>query len=93
MTVISNFHGISTEKSIYGIMFVIQGDLQGQKVNSKLKFSKILFSIKTSSSKCNTYFYVILIQNAFVVIHLVISRTSYISNSKFQDKKYRKYDF
>ena len=33
MTVIPNFHGISTGKSIYGIMFVIQGDSQGQKVN------------------------------------------------------------
>ena len=30
MTVTPNFHGTSTEKSIYGIMFVIQGDLQGQ---------------------------------------------------------------
>ena len=45
MTVIPNFHGISTDKSIYGIMFVIQGDLQGQKVNSKVKFLKnIIFN-------------------------------------------------
>ena len=42
MTVIPNSHG--TEKSIYGIMVVIQGDLQGRKVNSKVKFLKILFS-------------------------------------------------
>ena len=58
MTVIPNFHGISTEKSIYGIMFVMHGDLQDQKVNFKVK--KTLFSINKNSSKCNTYFYVIL---------------------------------
>ena len=51
-----NFHGISNGKSIYGIMFVIQGDLHGQKVNSKVKFPKILFSSNTKSSKRNTYF-------------------------------------
>ena len=56
MTVTPNFHGISTGKSIYGIMFVIQG----QKINSKVKFLKIIFSINTNSSKCITYFYVIL---------------------------------
>ena len=56
MTVIPHFYGISTGKSIYGTMFVIQGDLQGQKVNSKVKFLKILFLINTNSSKCNTYF-------------------------------------
>ena len=32
MTVSSNFHGISTGISLYGIMFVIQGGGQGQKV-------------------------------------------------------------
>ena len=47
MTVSSNFHGISTGKSLYGIMFVIQGEVQGQKVI----FNKY---------KYNTYFYVIL---------------------------------
>ena len=38
MTVILNFHGISTEKYLYGIMFVVQGGLQGQKVNFKVIF-------------------------------------------------------
>ena len=56
MTVIPNFHAISTAKSIYGIMCVIRGDLQGQMVNSKVKFLKIIFLINTNSSKCNTYF-------------------------------------
>ena len=56
MTVILNFHGISTEKYLYGIMFVVQGGLQGQKVNFKVIFLQILFSINTNSSKCNTYF-------------------------------------
>ena len=43
MTVVTNLHEISTGKYIYGIMFVIQGDLQGLKVNSKVKFFKRLF--------------------------------------------------
>ena len=62
MSIIHNFHAISTGKSIYGIMFVIQGDLQCEKVNSKVKFRpiQILFSINTKSSKCDAYFYVIL---------------------------------
>ena len=56
MAVIPNFHGISTGKFIYGIMFVIQGDFQGQKVNFKIKFVKLLFLINENSSKCNVYF-------------------------------------
>ena len=44
MTVIPNFHGILTEKSIYGIMFVVQGGLQGQKVNFKSFFTNTIFN-------------------------------------------------
>ena len=40
--VIPHFYRILTFKCFYGIMYVIQGDLQGQKVNFKLKFLKIL---------------------------------------------------
>ena len=36
--VIPNFHGISTGKSIYGITFVIQGDLQDQKGQISKKY-------------------------------------------------------
>ena len=39
MTVIPNSHG--TGKSIYGIMVVMQGDLQGRKVNSKVNKSPL----------------------------------------------------
>ena len=49
--VIPHFHGILHGKSIYGIMFVIQGDLQDQEVNLK-KLKKKLTS--TNCSKCNT---------------------------------------
>ena len=59
MTVIPNFHGISTGRYIYRIMFVIQGDVKGQKDNSKVKFIKKKKLINTHSSKCNTFFYVI----------------------------------
>ena len=37
------FYGILTGKSIYGILFVIQGDCQGKKVNLKVTFLKMLF--------------------------------------------------
>ena len=40
MTVIPTFHGIFAGKSINGIIIVIQSDLQGQNVNSKVKISK-----------------------------------------------------
>ena len=56
MAVIPNFYGISTGKFIYSIMFVIQGDFQGQKVNFKIKFVKLLFLKNKNSSKCNVYF-------------------------------------
>ena len=46
MTVIPNFYGISTKKYIYGIMSVIQGDLQGQKVDFRVKFLKNIIFIK-----------------------------------------------
>ena len=36
--VIPHFHVILTGKSFHGIMFVIEGDLQGQKVNFKVKY-------------------------------------------------------
>ena len=38
--VLPHFHGILTGNSIFFIVFVIQGDLQGQKVNLKVKFLK-----------------------------------------------------
>ena len=52
ITAIPNFHGISTGRFIYRFMFVIQGHLQGQKVNSEGQFLKILFLSNTNSSKC-----------------------------------------
>ena len=48
---IPHFHGILTGKFIYGFMFVIQGNLQGQKVNLMVKFLNILFLTNTNSSK------------------------------------------
>ena len=47
MTVIPNFYGISTGRYIYRIMFVIQGDVKGQKDNSKVKFIKKKILINT----------------------------------------------
>ena len=52
-----HFHGILTVKYIYGIMFVIQGDLQGQKDSLKVKFLKKKKITNTNSSKCDTSFY------------------------------------
>ena len=46
--VIPHLHVILTGKSFYVIMFVIQGDFQGQRVNFKVKFIKIFFSTNTN---------------------------------------------
>ena len=37
------FHGIFTGKYIYVIMFAIQGERQGRKINLKVKFLKMFF--------------------------------------------------
>ena len=42
-SVIPLFHLILTEKIIIGIILMIQAHLQGQKVNFKVKFSKMIF--------------------------------------------------
>ena len=55
--VIPNFDRISTGKSIYGIIFVIQSDLQDQKVNFKVKFFKNIIFNKYKNSKNNTSFW------------------------------------
>ena len=60
MTVIPHFHGIPSRKAIYGITFVIQGDLQGQEVCSKVKLLKILFPINTDRGSEILICYVIL---------------------------------
>ena len=49
--VIPHFHGILTGKSFYCIMFVIQGDLYGQRVNFKAKILKIIFFNKSNIKK------------------------------------------
>ena len=46
--VIPHLHGILTGKTFYDIMFVIQGDLYGQKVNLWVKFLKIIFWTNTN---------------------------------------------
>ena len=55
----TSFHGILTGKSIYSIMLVIechlQGYLQGQKVNSKVKGINNMIFKNTNSKKCNIY--------------------------------------
>ena len=48
---------ILTKESIYDIIMVTQGHLQGQKVNSKDKTAKICFLTITNSSKRNTSFW------------------------------------
>ena len=50
--VIPLFHGILSEKSIYGIILVIRGDLQGRKVISKVenKMAARYFKVKYDCS-------------------------------------------
>ena len=53
------FHGILTVKYIYGIMCMIQGEIQGQKVNFKVKFLKKKYfrqiKIVASTSFCSDF--------------------------------------
>ena len=57
--VIPHFMEFFTGKSIYSIILVIeghlQGYLQGQKVNSKVKVKKIWFLTNTNGKKSNIY--------------------------------------
>ena len=50
------FGEILSTESIYDKIMLIQGHLQGQKVNSKVKTTKMCFLTNTNSSKCNTSF-------------------------------------
>ena len=58
-SVIPRFDMILTGKSIYGIVFMIQGHLQGQNVNSKVK-NKKSFLTNINSSEFNIFLGVIL---------------------------------
>ena len=58
-------------------MFVIQGDLQGQKVNFKVKFLRNMIYNKYKKQQVQYLFFMwFWIENSFVAIHLVIPRTS-----------------
>ena len=59
-SVIPHFHVISTGQSIFCIIFMIQGHLQGQKVNFKVKETKIPFLPIKARNMCDTSFYGIL---------------------------------
>ena len=49
--VIPHLYGLFTGKSFYGIMFVIQGNLNDQLVNFKFQFLKILFLTSSNINK------------------------------------------
>ena len=53
---ISRFGVILTTESIYDIIMAMQGHIQGQKVNYKVKAAKKIFLTNTNSSQCNTTF-------------------------------------
>ena len=55
-SVIPNFHAISTGQSISEIILIIQGHLQGRKVNFKVKWAKISFLTSNARNMCNTSF-------------------------------------
>ena len=52
-SVIPLFYEILTEKFNFGIILMIQGHLQGQKVNFKVKLLKMSFLTNTIRNKCN----------------------------------------
>ena len=55
-SVIPHFHVILTGQSISETIFIIQGHLQGEKVNFKVKQEKILVSTNKARKMCNTSF-------------------------------------
>ena len=55
-SVILHFHVILTGQFIYCIICMIQGHLQGQKDNFKVKEAKIQFLTNTDRNMCNTSF-------------------------------------
>ena len=52
-SVIPHFHVILTAQSISKILLFIQGHLQGQKVNFKVKKEKISFLTNKARNVCN----------------------------------------
>ena len=48
--VVPHFHGILSGKPVYSIILVIEGHLQGEKVNSKGKGIKNIILTSTNSS-------------------------------------------
>ena len=55
-SVIPHFHMILTGQSISCIIFMIQGHLQGQKINFKVKQANIPFLTSKARNMCNTSF-------------------------------------
>ena len=55
-SVISHFHVILTEQSISETICIIQGHLQGQKVNFRVKQGKIYVLTDKARKMCNTAF-------------------------------------
>ena len=55
-SVIPHFYVILTEQSIFSIIFMTQGHLQGQKDNFKVKEAKIQFLTNKDRNMCNTSF-------------------------------------
>ena len=57
-SVIPHVHVVLTGQSIFCIMFMTQGHLQGQKVNLKVNYAKLLFLTNEARimTLCNTSF-------------------------------------
>ena len=90
--VIPLFHGILSEKSIYGIILVIRGHLQGQKVISKVenkmavRYFKIKYDCSTieARNKCNTVLSCDFDRAFHFLLYVHDSRSSLRSKSQFQ---------
>ena len=53
---IPQFHVILIELSIFEIILIIQGHLQGQKVHFKAKWKEIIIVLRKARNMCSTYF-------------------------------------
>ena len=83
-SVIPLFHGILTGKFISGIILMIQGHPQGQKVNFKVELLKMSYLTITIRNKCNNSIWCDFDYRIYLWYYYSDSRSSSRSKGQFQ---------
>ena len=89
-SVIPLFHVIFTGKFISGVILMIQGHLEGQEVNFKVKWMKMSFLTNTIRNKCNKSFWCDFDYGIYLWYHYGNSRSSSRSKGQFQGQSCEK---